>query len=67
MRRYEMDDDFDDKIWTRRVASIIIDTLIRAKIVSRDDFSRAVAITEEEIHARLAIEDRPQPRRQNSN
>jgi hypothetical protein len=48
-----------DKEWSRGVAVLGVDELVRAKIVGAPDFDRAVEIVAEEILVRLALEDRP--------
>jgi hypothetical protein len=54
-----MTDDEIDAAWSRSVAELAIDALVTAKIMEKDDFSRAVAIAAEEIYVRLIMQDRP--------
>jgi hypothetical protein len=54
-----MTDDEIDAAWSRSVAELAIDPLVTAKIMEKDDFSRAVAIAAEEIYVRLIMQDRP--------
>jgi hypothetical protein len=48
--------------WSRRIAELVVDALVTAKIVENADLDRAVAVAEEEIRVRLVIGDRPDPR-----
>jgi hypothetical protein len=54
-----MTDDEIDAAWSRSVAELAIDALVTAKIMEKDDFSRAVAIAAEEIYVRVIMQDRP--------
>jgi hypothetical protein len=54
-----MTDDEIHTAWSRSVAELAIDALVRAKIMTKDEGTRAVAIAAEEIYTRLAIHDRP--------
>jgi hypothetical protein len=49
----------DDTTWSRRIAELVVDALVIAKIVERSDSERATAIAAEEICVRLALQDRP--------
>ena len=55
--------DEQDRVWSREVAELAVDGLVTAKIVSQADFERAVEIVSEEIHARLAMNHRPENQR----
>jgi len=47
------------RAWTERVASIVVHTLVAAKLLKDEDIERGVAIVEEEIRVRLVIGDWP--------
>jgi hypothetical protein len=49
----------DDLAWSKKVACIAIDTLVAAKIITREQAEQCIEIVAEEIHVRLAIGDRP--------
>ena len=49
-----------DVAWSRKIAGLVIDALVRAKIVPTVEVQRATAIAAEEIYVRLALRDRPQ-------
>jgi hypothetical protein len=49
-----------DAEWSTKIARLVVDTLVNAKVISDSDYDRAVEIAEEEIFVRLAIGDRPQ-------
>ena len=51
--------DISDLAWSRKIANLVIDALVRAKIIATADIERAAAITAEEVYARLALDDRP--------
>ena len=51
--------DTNDLVWSRKIADLVIDALVRAKIVAAADIERAAAIAAEEIYVRLALQDRP--------
>ena len=46
-----------DTEWSRSVAGLAVDALVRAKIVGQADFDRACAIVAEEILVRLCLEE----------
>ncbi len=48
-----------DKAWNDRMAELAVDALLTAKLLRKEDFSRAVEIVSEEISVRLALGDRP--------
>jgi hypothetical protein len=48
-----------DAAWSRQVAILAVDALMRAKIVASTDLERAIEIDTEEIIVRLSLEDRP--------
>jgi hypothetical protein len=48
-----------DTEWSLRVATLVVDALIVAKIVQKADLDRAIAIAQEEIRVRLIANDRP--------
>jgi hypothetical protein len=54
-----MTDDEIHSAWSRSVAELATNALVTAKIVARDEYDHAVAITAAEIYARLAAHDRP--------
>jgi hypothetical protein len=54
-----MTDDEMYVAWSRSVASLATDALMRAGLLSSGDVSRATDIAAEEIYVRLALEDRP--------
>jgi hypothetical protein len=47
--------------WSQKIAELVVDALLKAKIVDKVEFERAVAIAEEEIRVRLLMHDRPDP------
>jgi len=47
--------------WSRGVADLVIDALIDAGLVRREDFNQAVEIAAEEINVRLCLNDYPPP------
>ncbi len=49
-----------DAEWSTKIARLVVDALVSAKVISDSDYNRAVEIAEEEIFVRLAIGDRPQ-------
>jgi hypothetical protein len=49
-----------DKVWTERLAALAVDALLRANIVRKEDFQRAVEVVAEEMAVRLALGDYPQ-------
>jgi hypothetical protein len=51
-----------DLDWSGIVAEKIADELFAAKVVSKADFRRAVAIASHIVHARFVLEDSPDPR-----
>jgi hypothetical protein len=48
-----------DSAWSRHIAILAGDPLVRAKIVAGADLDRAIEIVAEEIGVRLSLEDRP--------
>lgn len=50
----------DDKEWSDRLAGLAVDALLRANIVRKQDFERAIQVVAEEIAVRLALGDYPQ-------
>jgi len=48
-----------DKAWNDRIAELAVDALLTAKLLRKEDFSRAVEIVSEEISVRLTLGDRP--------
>jgi hypothetical protein len=53
-----------DDAWSRSIAELVIDALVTAELVPKDDFGRAVEIAKEEILVRLTMGDRPEGRQQ---
>jgi hypothetical protein len=51
--------DTNDLVWSRKIADLVIDTLVRTKIVATADIERAAALAAEELYVRLALQDRP--------
>jgi hypothetical protein len=62
-----MADNQDDESWSRRIAGLVVDALVTAKLVAKSEFEHAAEIAQEEIHVRLIAGDRPEPRSENSN
>jgi hypothetical protein len=60
----EKDSDSD---WSQKIAGLVVDSLVQAKIIALADFEWATRIAAEEILARLALEDRPGPSYYNRN
>jgi hypothetical protein len=54
-----MTDSEIDMDWSRRVAALVTDALMSAKMLAKCDLERATAIAAEEILVRLAMRDRP--------
>jgi hypothetical protein len=50
-------DDEVDRLESEELAALIVDALLRASILKRDDLERAVEIVAEEIEARKNIGD----------
>ena len=48
-----------DQEWSQRVAELVADALVQAKLLPKQDFARATEIAAEEILARLCLGDRP--------
>lgn len=48
-----------DKAWSQKIAGLVADMLVRAKLVAPGDVKRATEIVANEIHIRLRMEDRP--------
>lgn len=48
----------DDQEYSRKIAELIVDALLDAKIIRKDDFERAVSIAAEEILVRRSMGDR---------
>ena len=47
------------KSWSDNVAAFVVDALVEARLVGRDDIESATAITSEEIFVRLYLLDYP--------
>ena len=54
-----MTQDEIDKTWSRDIASLAVDALMKAGFVARADFDRSLEIVAEEVVVRLSLEDRP--------
>jgi hypothetical protein len=48
-----------DKNWSDRIAGLAVDALLTAKVLRKEDLSRAIEIVSEEISVRLALGDLP--------
>jgi hypothetical protein len=48
-----------DKNWSDRIAGLAVDALVTAKVLRKEDLSRAIEIVSEEISVRLALGDLP--------
>ena len=57
----------NDEDWSLRIAELVIDALVKAKLLPKTDFARAEGIAHEEILVRLIAGDRPEPRPKASN
>lgn len=51
----------NSKAWSDRVAGLVVDALLTAKILKKEDFEKAVEIASEEINVRLCLQDLPPP------
>ena len=58
-REPNVTDDEIDTAWSRSMASLAVDALMRAEVISKNEIERALAIVAEEIYVRLALRDRP--------
>jgi hypothetical protein len=47
--------------WSEDVAAFVVDTLLHAKIVQKEQCERAIEIAAEEIFVRLCLKDYPPP------
>ena len=47
--------------WSRDAGEIIVDALIDAGLIKKEDFKKAAAVAAEEILARLMVGDYPPP------
>ncbi len=57
-----MTKDYEEKKeWCDNVAELIVDEMIHAELVKKENFEEAVAVAAEEIFARLIVNDYPPP------
>jgi hypothetical protein len=47
------------KTWSDEIAALVVDALVDAGLVDRNNFQRAFAIVSEEVFARLCVRDYP--------
>jgi len=48
-----------DAAWSKKIAGLVIDALVTARILPLAEVERATKIAAEEIYVRLALRDRP--------
>jgi len=49
----------DPEQWSKEIAELVADALVDAKVIEREDFSKASEIVAEEIWVRLNMGDHP--------